>query len=254
MSHEQEWKIVEHMLLGDFLYTKDYNENHDPDNGQFTSGSGGSGSSGEESKSESQKRPPAKKLKQFEVPELKEKYASAGDCIVEAEHAIRNNDWEIAVISAADGRVLLNKTEGKTDSVTFTPLGDFNPYWNSYITHNHPAGTPFSPNDVIAAVKVGAREMRACHKNGAYVLTRKYDIGERVPEKYELFGKHFGNYFNELLSIARLDMQIFEMQNKDKDKQNKYADKLVSKAYEDMREWFRNNSKSYGWEYREEKL
>ena len=32
------------MMLGDFSFVKDYNENHDPDNGQFTSGSGGSSS------------------------------------------------------------------------------------------------------------------------------------------------------------------------------------------------------------------
>lgn len=43
-----EWEIVRRMTLGDFTFVKDYNENHDPDNGQFTSGSGGGSRSYEE--------------------------------------------------------------------------------------------------------------------------------------------------------------------------------------------------------------
>ncbi len=37
MNSKAEWSIIENMMAGDF------NPNHDPENGQFTSGSGGSG-------------------------------------------------------------------------------------------------------------------------------------------------------------------------------------------------------------------
>lgn len=41
MKASAEWKLVEQMMLGQFLFVKDFNENHDPETGQFTSGSGG---------------------------------------------------------------------------------------------------------------------------------------------------------------------------------------------------------------------
>ena len=41
MDAIKQWKIVENMIQGRF--TTDFNENHDPSNGQFTSGSGGGG-------------------------------------------------------------------------------------------------------------------------------------------------------------------------------------------------------------------
>ena len=64
MNSKKEWSIVESMITGDF------NENHDPDTGQFTSGSGG----GSGSKSNSETVNTVNGLKITRTPGSKENY------------------------------------------------------------------------------------------------------------------------------------------------------------------------------------
>ena len=57
------------------------------------------------------------------------------------------------------------------------------------VTHNHPHGTPPSPEDLYLLAQNKAKSFRTCGKNGTYVLNYDKHI-EALPD-YEEFSKKY---------------------------------------------------------------
>jgi len=84
------------------------------------------------------------------------------------ERAIRGNAYETAVVVDRDGAVALRKRGGQS-YVRFTEE-EARLITGRIISHNHPAGRSFSPDDVKLACHYGAAEMRAVTQRHRHVM------------------------------------------------------------------------------------
>ena len=158
-----------------------------------------------------------------------------------AEDEIRKSKTEFATLVGGDGSILFTKTSGLVDAVSFD-AGEVGMMRNGILTHNHPSGSTFSDDDINIALNAGLREIRACHKNGVYVLTRQYNIGDVIPSDYPEFASRYELAVN---SYMRRTLNQIYTQTGDADRCNKMLDEF-------RRDWLKRLSGSYGWEYREE--
>ena len=176
-----------------------------------------------------------------------EKTKSVPDIVHEAENGIRDDKTETAIVFDSEGNILLKKGEGKTSSVSFTP-DESKLFADAIFTHNHPSGSTFSEADLKTALTAGVREMRACHKSGAYVLKRTFEIGQLVPAKYKDFYKDYTKAFNKYKkTIVDHIWESSEQTLKD-------ANDCNNMLSEFRKDWLRTYAKDYGWEYTEESL
>lgn len=83
------------------------------------------------------------------------------------EEDFRKQKVEHAAAVGGDGQVLFSK-EGGARSVQFTneEIAAIRADGNASLTHNHPAGFPFSVDDILLAVATNMREMRAVMPDG----------------------------------------------------------------------------------------
>lgn len=91
------------------------------------------------------------------------------------------------------------------------------------VTHNHPLGTPPSPEDLYLLVNNGAKSFRTCGKNGSYVLEYNEAI-KKLPDfdsfslKYDEFiellkadvVREFYNGSNDLGVLVRLGETVWD--------------------------------------------
>ena len=231
------------MMRGDFFYTKDYNENHDPDNGQFTEGSGGKSTTN--SLHDNSKY--GKIISGAKAPHLNKRYATTQKAINVAEKKICNLEYEVGVVVDSSGEVLHNITQGSTVSVDFKDENG-NALMipaDCSLTHNHPSGLTFSPDDVRQSVKGECRSFRACHSNGAYVLSRQYELNGLYPSHYKEFTNkldadfkdHYKHVIKPFISVLR-----------EEDRQS-VRDKMAASFMDD---WLTDNAEYYGWKYTKE--
>lgn len=86
--------------------------------------------------------------------------------IPEAERVIRHLATEHIHVVGANGHVL-SKTTGHTNRVELTPAELVN-FKSAVITHNHPSGNCLSVDDIMIALRTGAKEIRAVGHRGTY--------------------------------------------------------------------------------------
>ena len=86
------------------------------------------------------------------------------------EKEISDGRTETAVLFSPTGIELLHKP-GDVSRVTFSS-DELKMMKGGILTHNHPNGTPFSPDDISFMLKHGLSEMRVSIPNGTYVLQR----------------------------------------------------------------------------------
>ncbi len=113
-------------------------------------------------------------------------YDYEGKDIETVEREISNNDYETAVIFER-GRAVSCQL-GNEDSVRFTKH-QLKLMRGNDVTHNHPHGTPPSPEDLYLLAQNKAKSFRTCGKNGTYVLNYDKHI-EALPD-YEEFSKKY---------------------------------------------------------------
>lgn len=113
-------------------------------------------------------------------------YDYEGKDIETVEREISNNDYETAVIFE-HGRAVSCQL-GNEDTVRFTKH-QLKLMWGNDVTHNHPHGTPPSPEDLYLLADNKAKSFRTCGKNGTYVLNYDKQI-ELLPD-YEEFSKKY---------------------------------------------------------------
>ena len=161
-----------------------------------------------------------------------------------AEDRIRNYALEYAVVFDSKG----NKVEERTDYQSNSVNVQLAKMWDNIFTHNHPSGWCFSPEDIYSAVVGQVREMRACHPNGAYILTKNYKTGSSVPFHYTEFAKDYESAADNYKSTV-----VDPMWNSIRDKTQADADRCNKMMNDFRRDWLRNNAQHYGWTYKEGK-
>lgn len=160
------------------------------------------------------------------------------------ENRIKNDGVETAAVVDGKGKIVIDKSDGAVVSVSFTD-DEVSQMKDGTLTHNHPSGTTFSVEDITISLKAGLKEMRACHKNGTFVLKRKFEIGEEVPEKYTDYSFPF-DYHVAQREYQKNVVDAIWAQTHDADRCNKMCNDYKEK-------WLKEHSDEYGWEYREEK-
>ena len=165
--------------------------------------------------------------------------------LLKGEDRIRYNATETAIVYDSNGNVVLDKSQGLRDMVSFTDEESAK-FVDTTFTHNHPSGSTFSAPDLNLAVTKGVQEMRACHTDGAYVLTRDYKIGDAIPVTYLEFAQDYARARQNY--ITTVTTPIWESSAQDA-----YAATKCNKMVEDFRKsWLKEHSKEYGWTYKEE--
>jgi hypothetical protein len=94
--------------------------------------------------------------------------------IAAVEQSIRNQDFETAAAVREDGTPVLRK-DGAENRVDFTPA-EADQLRGTVFTHNHPAGSSFSVDDVRMASMLGLREARVTTRDGT---TYRMQAGSR---------------------------------------------------------------------------
>lgn len=115
---------------------------------------------------------------------------SAKQKLLEDERKIAENEFETAIIYDAVGnRKYLKK--GKVDEVTFSDE-EIKQMKGCVLTHNHPSGTVFSPEDINILRRGKLTEIRACNGRGSYVL-RNYDEWDEKLKDLETIESEYWN-------------------------------------------------------------
>lgn len=90
--------------------------------------------------------------------------------MLQHERIISGNKHETAIVYKSNGEILFQK-KGDKDSVKFT-REQIKSMDGKILTHNHPNGSIFSPQDINIMRRGNLFEIRACNNNGAYVIRR----------------------------------------------------------------------------------
>ena len=112
--------------------------------------------------------------------------------LVESELSQRN--FETAVCFDALGKAIFAQL-GNEDTIAFTKVQQ-RQMKGGVLTHNHPLGTPPSPEDLYVLKENMLREFRTCGRNGTYVLRYSEKL-EKLPS-LEVFGKEYDNLVRKL--------------------------------------------------------
>ena len=141
-------------------------------------------------------------------------YDFDGKDLKTVEQEISQNDYETAVCFDKNGKAIFAQVqEGTEHQVKFTKY-QMSKMKGLDVTHNHPYGTPPSPEDLYNILINGkAKSIRACGKNGTYVLKYTKEI-ENLPP-YDIFNQEYENYSDGLMDkywkrINNKEITIYE--------------------------------------------
>lgn len=123
-------------------------------------------------------------------------YDFKGKTITVVEHELSQRKHETGVCFDENGKAIFAQL-GNEDSISFTKI-QCKQMVGKIVTHNHPLGTPPSPEDLYILKRNKAKELRTCGKKGTYVLKYTEQI-EKLPE-FQIFSDEYDNLIAELAS------------------------------------------------------
>jgi hypothetical protein len=191
----------------------------DPQGGQWTSGGGGGSAGGE-----------------FAGGGGATATTGALDVVREEEKGIVNSKFEHAlIVDATTGEVVTRKTSSASNYVLFT-ISDIIRMQDIgggvLFSHNHPSGNSFSPDDLLFAIKVNMKEMRAVTKDFVYRMrpgpagwpsrknlnsvyeqlntTQTAEWGKRIQEKTLSIAEANKTHFHELWKKMVADPEMHD--------------------------------------------
>lgn len=168
--------------------------------------------------------------------------------LAKTESNIRYSDVEHFVALDKDGNEVL-RGEGGEYSVELS-RADERAIRGTSVTHNHPGGTTFSPEDIETMVDLELRSLRAVGSDGStYTLTRKFNPIADRKAFYTDYGK-----------IAKANVARFKPQTKELKAQyergtiseEEYREAIndISQRWSRMNSrWLMANAKKYGYDY-----
>ena len=89
----------------------------------------------------------------------------------------------------------------------------------------------------------GVSEIRACHKDGCFVLTRNFKLGDTIPSNYSKFAEDYGIAI-KIYMKNKVDAIFYKTNDANK------CNEMVRKY---KGNWIKENASKYGWSYKEEK-
>lgn len=110
------------------------------------------------------------------------------------ERIISGNDYETAILYKADGTRGKPK-KGTKNEVVFSKK-EIAEMQGGVLTHNHPDGSVFSPNDINMMRQGKLSEIRACNSKGAYVLRSNSEWNSEI-SSWEKIKKQYWDCMNE---------------------------------------------------------
>jgi NAD+--asparagine ADP-ribosyltransferase len=116
------------------------------------------------------------------------------------ENSTRNDKIETAGLFDYKGNLLFDK-RGSKNQVSFTS-DEVKMMKGNLLTHNHPSGSSFSPEDINMLVKAELKEIRAVGSDRSYTLSFK----EGTPRKYldlDIIRKAYEKNKNDLMPKYR---------------------------------------------------
>ena len=158
-----------------------------------------------------------------------------------AEDSIRSSSYERVIAIDAKGKRALEAT-GTGGEINLRD-DDAGKLKNTIVTHNHPLGSTFSPNDVRIALNRAVSEIRVCHEKGFYSLTRNFKFGG-IPPHYKNFP---ADYKAAVTSFEQGAQRRHPNRNRIPSERDAYRKEVNSYA----RSWLKDNAEKYGWIYRE---
>lgn len=131
-------------------------------------------------------------------------YDYRGKGMVEVEREIGKFDHEVAVAFDGNGKPVFCQIQtGEEHEIKFTKY-QLSKMKGLDLTHNHPYNTPPSPEDLYLLKNHGLKSIRACGKNGTYMIKYSEAI-DKLPEykifndEYtELYNNAFGSYYENV--------------------------------------------------------
>ncbi|MFA4944462.1 MAG: hypothetical protein WC789_07150 [Lentisphaeria bacterium] len=111
----------------------------------------------------------------------------------EIEDQIRSQPVEQVHMLGDDGKALSKSLSGTRDNCRVMPevLKSLREHGNATVTHNHPSGGFFSPEDIFLAVHWNLKEIRATTPDGGVFVLQRPEGGWGVPLEAEARGGKF---------------------------------------------------------------
>lgn len=116
--------------------------------------------------------------------------------IEQVEKEIRQLPYEVGVVFDNNGKAIFCQVqEADEHEIEFTGI-QLLKMSGVNLTHNHPFSTPPSPEDLYLLKNHKLNSLRACGKNGTYVIRYSKEI-EKLP-KYDIFNQEYVAMYNSM--------------------------------------------------------
>ncbi len=166
-----------------------------------------------------------------------------------AENRIKGNPTETAIVLDSKGNVLVDKSDGSTNSVIFTEA-ECQKMRGSTLTHNHPQRSTFSKEDIQLLTTRGLKSIRATSTEKTYQLTKLNSSGSKNAFDFHRdyavaqaqnkaivdveYGRYERAYQNGQMTLTEFNNKIPGL--------NRRLNQLNS-------DWLKKNARSYGYRY-----
>lgn len=171
-------------------------------------------------------------------------YSSA---IKAAEKKIYKDKLETAILLDRKGNTIFSESSNASNYVQFT-AEQLIKMKGANLTHNHPSGSTFSPEDIAVLTTHGLYSIRATGKERTYQLSVIKNVKQNKNFAYDyqkakqenkkvtdrLYRKYEKQYNNGRISYTEFQSKLPELDNK--------ANQMNS-------EWLKKNSRQYGYRY-----
>ncbi len=121
-------------------------------------------------------------------------YDFNGKDMRQVERELSQRNFETAVCFDENGKAIFAQL-GNEDTIIFTKVQQMK-MKGKILTHNHPLGTPPSPEDLYVLKENKLKEFRTCGRRGAYVLRYSEEL-EKLPA-LEVVGKEYDDIVKRL--------------------------------------------------------
>ena len=161
--------------------------------------------------------------------------------IREQEKEIQNKDYEVAVIVDRNGKVIGTYSNEEEDVVS-VPTDELR---DNTMTHNHPSGKTFSPEDIEGFVDSFSYEARATTPAMTFSIRRKSD-NSIIPRMKHEFNIEYDKAVNEAINKA----SIYAKRGATEDMARKmYTEKYNETYNEIINIWLAKNAEKYDYIY-----
>lgn len=169
------------------------------------------------------------------------------NAIKAAENKIYKDKVETAILLDSKGNTIFTESNGATNVVQFT-TEQLAKMKGANLTHNHPRGSTFSPEDVAVLTTHGLNSIRATGKERTYQLSVIKNIVQN-----KNFARDYKDAMKENKKVTdRLYRKYEKQYNSGKISYTEFQSKMPElnrRANELNSDWLKKNANKYGYKY-----